>query len=297
MYLSYWGLSRPPFRNGCDRDFRVDLDAQAAAALKLRLAAGSGGAAWLTGPPGLGKTHLARVLLDEFSGEGHLTAYLAWPQATPLDLLAAFAPGGGAAPRPGRSDFSVLRDWLAAASAAGRRALAAVDSLERGDGDSGLEMLAALAGAAPDGRQALDLLLVGTEAAHPRLERTGLLGRCPAIARLEPLGADCAREYLIARLRAAGMTRPVFTRRAAQRVAACSGGVPRDINRLADLALMAGFSLEAAKITPDLVDMAAMDLGLPVPAGEAAPGAEPLFEAPPEMDILAGLACRGAAAE
>ena len=63
-----------------------------------------------------------------------------------------------------------------------------------------------------------------------------------------------ADAYLNAKLAAAGATERVFTPRAVTRLHALSGGVPRGLEQLATLSLMAGAVRRLEVISPDVVD-------------------------------------------
>ncbi len=77
--------------------------------------------------------------------------------------------------------------------------------------------------------------------------------------RLEPLSRDEANDYLHAKLAAAGRPDPIFTARAVSRLHALAGGIPRGLDRLATLALLAGALQRQEEIGPDLVDHVAAE--------------------------------------
>jgi type II secretory pathway predicted ATPase ExeA len=60
--------------------------------------------------------------------------------------------------------------------------------------------------------------------------------------------------YLAAKLARAGCTEPLFTPRATTRLHALSGGVPRRIDRLAVLCLIAGAVRGLEAVLPEVVD-------------------------------------------
>ena len=72
--------------------------------------------------------------------------------------------------------------------------------------------------------------------------------------RLHRLTRSEVAVYLAAKLAAAGCAEPVFTPRAVTRLHGRSGGVPRGIERLATLSLMAAAARGLEVIAPDLVD-------------------------------------------
>jgi type II secretory pathway predicted ATPase ExeA len=84
-------------------------------------------------------------------------------------------------------------------------------------------------------------------------------GPCGLAITLLPLTRSEAQRYLTAKLAAAGCCAPVFTPRAVTRLHGLSTGIPRSLERLAALTLIAGASSGLNGIGPDLVDRAALE--------------------------------------
>ncbi len=72
--------------------------------------------------------------------------------------------------------------------------------------------------------------------------------------RLDPLTRSEAGRYVAAKLAAAGRSEPTFTPRALHRLHALSAGVPRGLDRLGSLALMAGALRGLEMIIPEVVE-------------------------------------------
>jgi type II secretory pathway predicted ATPase ExeA len=103
--------------------------------------------------------------------------------------------------------------------------------------------------------------VVGTEAGlHPDPAEAWTL----AIG-LKRLTRSEVEVYLAAKLAAAGCGEPIFTPRALTRLHARSGGVPRGIERLATLSLMAAAQRGLEVIAPEVVDGVAAELCEPIP--------------------------------
>jgi type II secretory pathway predicted ATPase ExeA len=71
---------------------------------------------------------------------------------------------------------------------------------------------------------------------------------------LEPLTRSQVECYLTTKLGAVGCTEPIFTPRAITRLQALSDGVPRGIQQIASLSLMAGAMRGLEIVPPDVVD-------------------------------------------
>jgi general secretion pathway protein A len=70
---------------------------------------------------------------------------------------------------------------------------------------------------------------------------------------LNPLNIDNTKAYISLRLEKAGQTNNMFTPAAVEEIYNHSGGVPRIINSICDLALLIGYSMKFEKIDIDTV--------------------------------------------
>ena len=85
-------------------------------------------------------------------------------------------------------------------------------------------------------------------------ERTGLQYR------LKPLSCRETGEYIYFRMEKAGCTREIFTADGIKEIYAYSGGIPRKINNICDLALLLGYGDNAIVVDQSLVRKASSDL-------------------------------------
>ena len=77
---------------------------------------------------------------------------------------------------------------------------------------------------------------------------------------LRALSHDETHSYVQHRLQAVGGAADLFDSDALDTVHAISQGVPRDINRLCDLALLLGFADEAQRIDAERIEAVAREL-------------------------------------
>jgi general secretion pathway protein A len=110
------------------------------------------------------------------------------------------------------------------------------------------------------------LIFVGQNELLNTVRRLGQLEeRLSVKCLLRPLSAEETTAYVTCRLEAAGAPRPIFEPAAMQPLYELSGGVPRRINRLCDLALLVGFADESETITAEQVEAVAEELTAVVP--------------------------------
>jgi hypothetical protein len=129
-----------------------------------------------------------------------------------------------------------------------------------------LEQVRILSNLETDKEKLLQIILVGqlnlqTLLRSPELRQ--LDQRVSIRYELKPLDAETVSAYVAHRLMIAGGSASVaFTAKALALVHRLSGGIPRLINLICDRALLAGFSLKAKRITPEMVQHAATSLDL-----------------------------------
>ena len=276
MYEDYYGFAEKPFSLTPDPKYLYRSQAHANAFELLQYAIRRReGFVVVTGDIGTGKTTLCRALLEQID-RTTFTALVLNPFLSEEDLLKRIL-----------QDFGVIsRDELKAGRLAGVTKQELIDTLY--DFLLGLIPLKASAVLIIDEAQNLPLqvleqirILSNLETDKEKLLQIILVGqlnlqtllRSPELRQLDqrvsiryelkPLDAETVAAYVAHRLTIAGGSASVaFTAKALALVHRISGGIPRLINLLCDRALLAGFSLKASRITPDMVQHAATSLDL-----------------------------------
>lgn len=266
MYERYWNLSCKPFDDVLDPQLFFPSDSHQGALLKLRYCVEqSHSAALLSGAAGTGKSLLVSQLLhclEDSVGPrvvvhyplmpaDELVAYLA------TELVPRFEPGGLA------SQVQAIRNFLEENARRGQHTLLVIDEAHLILDPASWEVLRLLLNFRANGRNALTLLLVG----QPRLlaslaHHPGLDERMVVKSVLRPFnGEECAR-YVEHRLEVAGGSRGIFSPDALDVLHSVSGGIPRRIDRIAELALLVGFAEEMDEIGPQQIRNVADELVL-----------------------------------
>ena len=268
MYLTHWGLREKPFENAADPRFLFRSEKHAEALNRLLYAVREKkGAAMLCGIYGCGKTLIAEALKEELANSGrYRTVHLINPLMDNVDLLREIASQLGAEVAPGvpKTDLlRVIKEALETNANDGKNTVVIVDEAQVLEGRNVLEELRMLLNFQRNGEFLLTLLLVGQPELKEKINQNKQLQQRIAISyTLGPLSAQETADYIQHRLHTAGRAAPLFTLEAFRGIIQLSGGIPRRINHLCDLALMAGYAGGMQVIDQPVILDVAKDLEL-----------------------------------
>ena len=272
MYTEYWQLASKPFEPQFNQATVFPSENQQAALHKLRYCTESArGAVMLAGPSGCGKSMLVDLLETQVTANGGKLCRVVFPLMSTRDLLAYLAEeiGAPAADPVERTIEESLRRLECALEEQGRRSNSTVLVLEEAHllEDGGLletvRLLTNLQSATSAG---LTILLVGQPSLVSALRRHPALDqRLDMKILLRPLSEEETADYVIHRLNAAAATRPIFSQDAMEAIHRLTGGIPRQINRLCDLALVVGFAEQQHTIDSQQLESVQQEL-ITIPA-------------------------------
>lgn len=265
MYESYWHLNEKPFRNTPNpRYLYLSRGHEEALTRLLYAVAERKGGMLLTGDYGCGKTLMSRVLVREISPQRYELAVVANPNLSPTELLEEVlyqfgcpAPRGASKPEL----LHRLEEFARRCNLTGRHAILVIDEAQMVRDLETLEEMRLLLNLQRDEAFLLTLILMG----QPELK--GIVDRVPQFKQrlslryhLGPLDREETSAYIRHRMACAGAKRSIFTPEAEEALFECSGGVPRELNSIADLALLVGYGRGAKEIGAELIREVAQDL-------------------------------------
>jgi type II secretory pathway predicted ATPase ExeA len=266
MYEAHWELAAKPFENTREARFYYPSETHQGALLKLRYAIENRrGAALLSGETGSGKTLLVDRLAAGLPPHCSPIAQVVFPLLGTQELVAYIAEElsgerNDQPPGVGQSLRTIER-CLAEAAQQQRQIVLAIDEAHLLASQGTLETLRLLLNLRPQEPAALMLLVIGQSgvlnavARFPELdERFGV--KCL----LRPFGFDDTAGYVQHRLQAAGSSKPIFDAKAVEALHYLSHGSVRQINRLADLALLIGFAEQRSLIDASQIEAVAEEL-------------------------------------
>ncbi len=269
MYTNYWKLEERPFDNRSDGCFYYPSESHQATLLKLRYAIEHrSAAALLAGASGLGKSLLIRSLIEDLPDQYQPLIHVRFPQMAPAELLAYLAAElAGTEIDAGGIDRSLraIQRALEHNEQEDRHTVVVIDEAHLLRDTETIETVRLLLNFEP----AWTVLLVAQPSLLPALDRLPELEeRIGVKCLLRHFSSDETISYISHRLLAAGAddVHAIFEPEALERIHAMSGGVPRRINRVCDLALLIGYAEEQTKITGENIEAVAEEL-LTVPPG------------------------------
>lgn len=280
MYNAFFGFDADPFRVNPDPRFLYMSEGHAEALATLVYAVQERkGFITLTGEVGTGKTTILNALLAKL-GPGVQTAYIFNTALEVEDLFAILFEElelEPVAPFRKSTALSRLNHYLIDRLTKGGQTLLIVDEAQNLS-EALLEEIRMLSNLETPQSKLLQIMLVGQpelaeKLSQPRLRQ--LRQRVELRHSIRPLHAQETSSYIRERQLVAGHPRGDTLTAAAERaVYRFSHGIPRVVNVLCDNALIVGFSRQSLRVSAQMVEEAARDLGLDEQPAEGAPRGE-----------------------
>ncbi len=270
MYVSYWNLRESPFQNVTDTRYAYLSDQhREGLARLLYLVEGRKLGGVLVGPYGVGKSMILEMIAEKVR-ERAAARYLRI-DATPAGTLGvAQQILNFLGQRERVTDIAnamvALQTALMASEQRDTHLVLAIDEAQFLREPSAYEFLHLLTNLQHAGRHsasrgaAVTLILSGhLDLLHRIRGEASFCQRMQLAWALDPLDENQTVEYIQHRMRTAGGDLWVFEEEALSEVFQASGGVPRQVNNICDIALLLGCSEQATKIGPELIKQASAE--------------------------------------
>ncbi len=208
----------------------------------------------ITGEIGAGKTLLSQTLRETLDGEGFRVAEVPNPPRTPAALLSAMLPAMGA-DRAGGSTARIsglIRARLSESEDEGRRVVLAIDEAQRLD-PRALEEVRLLTNPGAEGPGA-PVVLLGQPELTTHIERHPQVAQRVVVRyHLGNMTAEEVDAYALHRIRVAGASKRIVSKKASKAVFEETEGVPRLVNLLLANALFVAGSRGDAQVGEDII--------------------------------------------
>ena len=266
MYEAYWDLKEKPFENTPDPRYLYHSPKhEEALSRMLYVVTERKGAALLTGEYGSGKTLLSRVFLRELSSESYRTALIFNPALSPVELIKEIIYQlNGKVDTSSLSKNDLLRyfnEILYRNLNENKETVIVIDEAQAIPEESTFEELRLLLNFQSDNKFLFSLILIGQPELKERLRNLPQLKQRLAVRfHLTAFARDEAVEYIRHRLSVAGRQEQIFTEEALDEIYKFSGGIPRKINNICDMALLVSYGEAQDKIDTGVIKKVVEDL-------------------------------------
>lgn len=257
MYQKHWNLKKAPFENTPDTQFFFESESHEEALSRLAYVLDEKKAcAVVTGAYGTGKTLLLKALERQFSRKGYVFSFVQNPRLDDLGLLKIILHNltGYNVPSQKEDVLMGIERFLRDTMQDGKHVVVAIDEAQLINDESVFEELRLLLNFQTETRFLLTLLLSGQPELKEKLDSNKQFSQRITLSyRLKPLNFEETCKYVLHRLEVAGAEGSVFEESALELLYERSGGIPRWINNIANMSMLAAYSGGATLVTPELV--------------------------------------------
>lgn len=261
-YCEHFGLERPPFNDAVNPEFFYRTETHEAAFVKMMMCARRHNALGLVwGRSGTGKTLLTQMLLAGLPEEEFIPiVILANPGMSKMGLLGSILDELEIARPSGRANTQALLDYihsyLMQTYSMGQRVVLIVDETHFLSADQ-LHMIRALTNLETPQEKLCTIILLAEETFLRRLKHkryASLRSRIALSAYLSPLSPSETEQYIKFRALVAGSSEELFDYECYEQIHAATGGICREISKLADNALLEAYLRAESRVTKEIVE-------------------------------------------
>ncbi|MFA4981722.1 MAG: AAA family ATPase [Candidatus Omnitrophota bacterium] len=269
MYETYWGLKEKPFENTPDPKFMYYSSRHEEALARILYGIREGkGAVMLTGDYGSGKTVLSRIVINGLlKGKEYEVALLTHPYLTSAQLIQEifYQLTGDYRKMPKAQMIHEFQNVIYKNFSANKRTVLIVDEAQIIKHKETFDELRLLLNFQHDDRFFVTLVLIGQPELRQKVATMPQLAQRLAVTyHLTGLGRDEVAKYVNHRLNVAGRASEIFTPSAVDAICDYSGGIPRKINNICDMALFMGFGSELKNIDIDFMKKVGDDMTMEI---------------------------------
>lgn len=262
MYEEYWNLSEKPFRNVADRKYFFYAENYEESYLRLLYNVSEAqGVFFLFGESGTGKSLLSRIFMQDMQEQGYRVALVSNPSHDPHEFLQQILHEFHLEFR-NKSRLEIIRDLkeFAQEQTDEKGCILLVDEAHLISNTAVFEEIRLLLNLETSNRYLISPVLIGKPDLLDTISKTSLKERMGLRSCLRPLTCRETGEYIYYRLEKSGCSQEIFSAEAIQEIFSATGGLPRDINNICNLALLLGYGEGAVFIDKKIVQKAVADL-------------------------------------
>ena len=267
MYTDYWELAKKPFENSNDTSFFYFSPVHREAFSRMVYSVKEHKAGFLLiGDYGTGKTLLSTALKKECSEGKFKFVIISNPRVEPLEFIKEinYQLDGTLGPSGPPTKLDYLRSIFIALDKNyndGFYPVIIIDETQSIEREDLLEEIRLLLNIQREDGILFTLVLLGQPAFQDKLDKIPQLKQRLSIRyHISPLDRENTRNYIKHRLNVSGLNKDIFSESGYEEIYSLSGGVPRAINNICDLALLTGFIQHKNLIDKDIIIQVGKDL-------------------------------------
>jgi general secretion pathway protein A len=265
MYEQYWGLTEKPFENTADPRFLYYAPQHEEAFTRLSYAINEQkGVALLTGIFGCGKTVIAQALINSLNKGRYEIAFIVNPQLSGVELLREIVYDLGIRdnlPTLKTDIMHLLNERLHHNMDNGKNTVVIIDEAHLIEDTLIFEELRLLLNLQYKNKFLLTLILLGQPELKEKINNIKQFQQRISIKyHLTGLNQAETAKYILQRLEVAGLTRQIFADQALVSIYNSSGGIPRRINQICDMALLIAMSKNQQLVDEKIIKEVIEDL-------------------------------------
>ncbi|HBF13947.1 MAG TPA: ATPase [Deltaproteobacteria bacterium] len=266
MYEDFFGLIEKPFNITPDTHFLYSSPQHEEVVQTLFYGIQERkGFMLLTGEVGTGKTTCLRALLNRVDQEKVHTSLILNPLVSTVELIKSINKDFGleTSGLSVKEQLDVLNNYVLDVDKAAQSAVVIIDEAQNLSMEA-LEMTRLLSNLETETHKLLQIVLVGQPELEEKLADRALrqlAQRIQVFCHLIPMGGTETENYIQHRIQKAGNNPLIaFEHSAVKEIQKISNGIPRIINTICELALLAAYSSDTRVITKSLVREAAKEV-------------------------------------
>ncbi|MBI4655366.1 MAG: AAA family ATPase [Elusimicrobia bacterium] len=260
MYQKHWDFKKLPFENTPDTDFFFQSERHAETLSRLAYIVGEKKSCGvLTGVYGTGKTLMLKALERDFKKKGFVFSLVVNPRLDDVGILKMILHDftGYGVPKEKEDVLMALEKFIRETHQDGKHNVIMIDEAHSVDNSAVFEELRLLMNFQTETRFLLTLIISGQPELLEKISSNKQFGqRIVLNCELLPLDFKETKDYIAHRLKTAGCQEQVFTEEALDLIYQRSAGIPRWINNISNMSLLAGYSKDEKTVDADLVQEA-----------------------------------------
>lgn len=249
-----------PFENTPDTDFFFESEKHTEGFSRLSyVVSEKKSCGVITGAFGTGKTLILNYIERQFKRKGYVFSTITNPRLDDLGLLKIILYNftGYNIPKQKEDVIMGLHKFLRETSQDGKHAVAVIDEAHLIEDSNVFEELRLLLNFQTESKFLITLLLSGQTELKNKIDSNKQFNQRVVLNfDLEPLDFEETKNYILHRLKIAGIEENIFDDNAINLIYQRSGGIPRRINSISDMCLLTSFSKNTRQVNPDIVNEA-----------------------------------------